>query len=396
MRRRRLGSFALTVMLLLAVAAPMEPTPAFAASCAAGHGPGAKAHDVLRQTIGAIVVRAGHQCPPSPLPAPATAPTPLPKLSQPPAVAPSISHRGGSGTAPAVSSAGVAAGVGSVPAPGAVGADPAPAEPVIVPSPHSQTAPALGASHVAVPELAAVLEAVAVAARVGGAVTALQAQLWVDLYLLLAAITILFVARRRRHERLRIRDQLAASAGLSPSALKGIPVSAAAALLDVVTALTVRSESLVKEAAFDELTGVYRRGPGMDALTRDVARAERALVPVLAVAMVDVDGLKAINDSAGHAAGDELLCRVAGAIRGRLRMQDLVFRYGGDEFACVFPNTDSSTVFRLLGKIDESLWESTGRRVFSFGVAQFRPGDSAEALLERADRALYAVRAAQR
>src|SRR5205823_1681876 len=97
--------------------------------------------------------------------------------------------------------------------------------------------------------------------------------------------------------------------------------------------LSVSTKALFKpgeEAAFDELAGVFRRAAGISALDREIARARRQRTP-LALAFIDVDGLKQANDKRGHKAGDDLLRGLATLLRTGLRGQDLVMRYGGDE-----------------------------------------------------------------
>ena len=93
-------------------------------------------------------------------------------------------------------------------------------------------------------------------------------------------------------------------------------------------------------AHLDDLTGVYSRGLGQETLRNEVARAHREAHP-FTLAFLDVDGLKALNDSNGHAAGDEFLRAVAAAIRLKLRAYDPVVRVGGDEFVCGFVDTGS-------------------------------------------------------
>ena len=85
--------------------------------------------------------------------------------------------------------------------------------------------------------------------------------------------------------------------------------------------------------ATDSLTGAWLRGPGLSELEREISRARRGNGR-LVVAYVDVNGLKAVNDTRGHAAGDALLARVVAALRSNLRPYELVVRVGGDEFIC--------------------------------------------------------------
>lgn len=146
---------------------------------------------------------------------------------------------------------------------------------------------------------------------------------------------------------------------------------------------------LREEAAFDELTGVLRRAAGVAALDREVARARRQKSP-LSIAFLDIDGLKQANDTRGHRAGDELLKSLATALNAGLRGQDLVMRYGGDEFVCILPDTAADSARAKLSWIQEEA-EKTGTS-FSCGVAELERSDDVVSLLARADKEMYAVK----
>ena len=152
---------------------------------------------------------------------------------------------------------------------------------------------------------------------------------------------------------------------------------------------------LTEQASLDELTGALRRGAGWDGLVREISRVRRSVEPRLVVAFVDVDHLKRVNDSQGHAAGDRLIRGVAEALRARFRSYDLVIRWGGDEFVCVLPDADLETAERSLGNLREQLMRTVGE-TFTCGLASLEPRDSAESLLLRADENLYAHRATSR
>jgi diguanylate cyclase (GGDEF)-like protein len=150
---------------------------------------------------------------------------------------------------------------------------------------------------------------------------------------------------------------------------------------------------LREQAAFDDLTGVLRRAAGISAADREVARARRQKTP-LTVAFLDLDGLKQINDGRGHVAGDQLLRGLASGLTGGLRGQDLVLRYGGDEFVCVLPETHLEAAKAKLQQIQREL--AADGVAFSFGLAQFERNDDVVSLLGRADGELYKAKARPR
>ena len=182
-------------------------------------------------------------------------------------------------------------------------------------------------------------------------------------------------AEARRSRDAQIRLAIAHDLGLQPRQL-----------------LSMSTEAMFKlreEAAFDELTGVLRRAAGISALDREIARARRQKAP-LAVAFVDVDGLKETNDKRGHKAGDDLLRSMAALLKGALRAQDLVMRYGGDEFVCVLPDTVADAG---RAKISWIQTEADAKGIgFSAGVAQLERADDVVSLLGRADTEMYAVK----
>jgi diguanylate cyclase (GGDEF)-like protein len=126
-------------------------------------------------------------------------------------------------------------------------------------------------------------------------------------------------------------------------------------------------------------------------LRREIDRARRT-EGALVVAFVDVDGLKAINDTHGHAAGDRALRAVAAALLGGLRSYDLVLRYGGDEFLCGLAGTDLAGAQHRFDAVARTLAEQNPGTSVSIGLAELATPDTLEALIARADAALYAAR----
>jgi len=107
------------------------------------------------------------------------------------------------------------------------------------------------------------------------------------------------------------------------------------------------------------------------------------------LAFVDVDHLKAVNDSHGHAAGDRLLVEVATAFRASLRSHDLIIRYGGDEFVCAMSGMNLADAGARLGLVNKLLDGSVEHGSVTIGLAELHPADSPDDLIARADAALY-------
>nr|WP_060987226.1 GGDEF domain-containing protein [uncultured Acidovorax sp.] len=153
-------------------------------------------------------------------------------------------------------------------------------------------------------------------------------------------------------------------------------------------------------AALDPLTGVANRRSLIAALDRDVARAQRMREP-MALMMVDIDHFKDVNDQYGHPAGDRVLCSVVNVLRQRVRAQDLVGRYGGEEFMVLLPDTGLVGAEQLARELCKAVEESRcpadgvpgpGIAVtVSIGVfgGRLESGDSWDMLIAAADRALY-------
>ena len=133
----------------------------------------------------------------------------------------------------------------------------------------------------------------------------------------------------------------------------------------------------------------------VDPLQREIYRARRS-DGVLTLAFVDVDGLKAINDTHGHAAGDRALRAVAAALLDGLRSYDLVVRYGGDEFLCGLPGTDLAAAQHRFDAVATTLAEQNPGTSVSIGLAELAAQDTLETLIARADAALYAARRSTR
>lgn len=163
-----------------------------------------------------------------------------------------------------------------------------------------------------------------------------------------------------------------------------------------VTATVAAERQLALLARFDPLTQLPNRAHFIDELDRAIARARRSQ-GVFALCFIDLDGFKEINDTMGHAAGDEVLRLTATRLKSQLRESDFVARLGGDEFVVLLLGESQAagldTVGRkLLTAIGEPivLGERTTRVSGSIGIALYpADSDSAQALIEQADAAMY-------
>jgi diguanylate cyclase (GGDEF)-like protein len=138
------------------------------------------------------------------------------------------------------------------------------------------------------------------------------------------------------------------------------------------------------DAETDQLTGARARAAGLADLEHEIERA-RSTRRLLTLAYVDVVGLKAVNDTLGHAAGDAMLARTAAAIRSHLRTYDLIVRHGGDEFLCVLSGATLRHARKRFSAIRSDLATDPEPCEIKIGFAELGPDDNAADLIERAD-----------
>lgn len=152
-----------------------------------------------------------------------------------------------------------------------------------------------------------------------------------------------------------------------------------------------------RHATIDELTGVWNRRSFFENAGREFRRSQRTLRP-LAVLMFDVDHFKSVNDTYGHAVGDQALRGLAERCRSQLRVIDVIGRYGGEEFAVALPETDIEAAEhiaeRLRVAVENAAFTTAQGPIsltISVGVAVYDPNDptTLDAVIDRADRALY-------
>nr|WP_260408646.1 diguanylate cyclase [Planomonospora venezuelensis] len=178
---------------------------------------------------------------------------------------------------------------------------------------------------------------------------------------------------------------------ISLSDEEGAP-GAIACVRDVTESARSREELRIK-ATFDHLTGCYNRSSSLGILDRELAAEDHRLTGVI---FVDLNEFKSVNDSLGHAAGDELLVQAAGRIRGVVRGDDIVGRIGGDEFLLICPRMEQSAeVMNIAERVgralegDVTLAAGTARLSAAVGVACSADGSTGDTLIAQADAAMY-------
>lgn len=153
------------------------------------------------------------------------------------------------------------------------------------------------------------------------------------------------------------------------------------------------NETIARLARMDALTGLANRRTLQEGMLREIARASRLREP-LSLVIADLDRFKSINDAYGHLMGDQILARVAAVLVAQSRPYDLAARFGGEELALLLPASTAATAVAVAERIRAQmalicLPDPVARVTASFGVATWKPGESPEDFLERADGALY-------
>jgi diguanylate cyclase len=159
--------------------------------------------------------------------------------------------------------------------------------------------------------------------------------------------------------------------------------------------LTAELDQISEVAHQDYLTGALNRRGMDEAIEREFNRADRHNAN-LCIAMMDIDHFKKLNDTLGHATGDQALAHFAKVIKEVLRTTDVLARYGGEEFIIIMPGTPKdeavAVVTRVQRELTKNFFLNKGDRIlitFSAGVALRKPGEPPENLIPRADAALY-------
>jgi diguanylate cyclase (GGDEF)-like protein len=169
-------------------------------------------------------------------------------------------------------------------------------------------------------------------------------------------------------------------------------------LIAAVASRAERYRQLRKLMYTDGLTGLLNHATLKERLKKEIKRAARQDAPV-SFGMLDLDHFKLVNDTYGHGAGDRVLRSLAQVLTRRLRLSDVVGRYGGEEFAIIFPDTPPGGALTVLeeirqsfGEVQHQAGEATFSVTFSGGVASFPAYHSPDEIRNAADRALYTAK----
>lgn len=164
-------------------------------------------------------------------------------------------------------------------------------------------------------------------------------------------------------------------------------------------------ENVRKEAMTDSLTGLNNR-KSFDEQIEDIHKYAVNDKKIFSLVMLDIDHFKSFNDDFGHQVGDQVLRLVARTIKNGVKGRDIPCRYGGEEFAIIFPETEAINAQLIANQLREavankdivnrSTGEKMARITFSAGVSEFDGEETVENMVLRADRALYAAKEAGR
>lgn len=172
------------------------------------------------------------------------------------------------------------------------------------------------------------------------------------------------------------------------------------ALMDKIKKLEEATETISRQAKTDELTGLHNRRSFNEIKMLALSAAQRHKHP-LSLINIDLDHFKTINDTLGHCAGDLVLKEFATLLQTMVRGEDIAVRWGGEEFMILLPHADSNAAAALAERIRATFEQSMSSAApltvtASFGVAQWQEGEDEEALIRRADAALYQAKHAGR
>jgi two-component system, cell cycle response regulator len=152
-----------------------------------------------------------------------------------------------------------------------------------------------------------------------------------------------------------------------------------------------RQRQIAGRVSADPVTRLQNRDAFEHRLSQEISRSERSGAP-LAILLIDLDQLDRVNDDFGRAVGDEILAEIAALLKGTLRTSDILYRYGGDEFAAILPDTELGTAYLAAERCRTAMAEVEAGGIptaASVGVAEFSSGRAAEEVIARAEIALF-------
>jgi len=156
--------------------------------------------------------------------------------------------------------------------------------------------------------------------------------------------------------------------------------------------LALKTKMLEVSAITDRLTKIYNRVKLEEVFDYEMSRSNRG-ESTFSVMILDIDKFKNVNDEYGHLVGDKVLIEFAQILKEQIRTSDTLGRWGGEEFMIICPGTHETDAIKLAEKlrqiIDQYEFTTVGNKTASFGISFFKEGDTDDALVERADKALY-------
>ncbi len=166
-------------------------------------------------------------------------------------------------------------------------------------------------------------------------------------------------------------------------------------LAEMADSLEIERQRVEKLSITDRLTGLNNRQKLDQAIAEEADRAAR-YGHALSVILFDVDHFKSVNDTHGHLVGDDVLVKMAETLTETIRSVDIAGRWGGEEFLVICPETDDAGSAQVAEKIRRAIesmdFPVVGTKTASFGIAQFKKGEPASTVIQRADEALYVAK----
>ena len=163
-----------------------------------------------------------------------------------------------------------------------------------------------------------------------------------------------------------------------------------------ITKYKKTEEELLLLSITDALTNLYNRRYFSLELKKEIERVERS-GEFFSVIMADIDRFKSINDQFGHSTGDIVLKSIAQVFQKRIRKTDTIARWGGEEFIILLPGTGVDAAVDVAEELREHLRQkvipAVGSATASFGVAMYCPGDTADSIIQKADKLMYEAKA---